>query len=56
MNPGESISIPIKVIVPPHPDNALYKLIVEVDPKNAYAETDETNNEFAIPVPPAPCN
>ena len=55
-NPGESISIPIKVIVPPHPDNAPYKLIVEVDPKNAYAETDETNNEFAIAVPPAPCN
>ena len=56
LNPGESISIPIKVIVPPHPDNAPYKLIVEVDPKNAYAETDETNNECAIPVPPAPCN
>jgi hypothetical protein len=56
LNPGESVSIPIKVIVPPHPDNAPYKLIVEVDPKNAYAETDETNNEFAIPVPPAPCN
>jgi subtilase family serine protease len=56
LNPGESVSIPIKVIVPPHPDNAPYKLIVEVDPKNAYAETDETNNEFAIPVPPAPCS
>jgi hypothetical protein len=56
LNPGDSVSIPIKVIVPPHPDNAPYKLIVEVDPKNAYPETDETNNEFAIPVPPAPCN
>jgi subtilase family serine protease len=44
------------VIVPPHPDNAAYKLIVEVDPKNAYPETDENNNEFAIPVPAAPCN
>jgi hypothetical protein len=56
LNPGDSVSIPIKVIVPPHPDNAPYKLIIEVDPKNAYPETDETNNEFAIPVPPAPCN
>jgi hypothetical protein len=56
LNPGDSVSIPIKVIVPPHPDNAPYKLIVEVDPKNAYPETDETNNEFAIPVPPAPCS
>jgi hypothetical protein len=56
LNPGDSVSIPIKVIVPPHPDNAPYKLIVEVDPANAYAETDETNNEFAIDVPPAPCS
>jgi len=56
LNPGESVSIPIKVIVPPHPDNAAYKLIVEVDPKNAYAETDENNNEFDIAVPAAPCN
>jgi hypothetical protein len=56
LNPGDSVSIPIKVIVPPHPDNAPYKLIVEVDPKNAYPETDETNNEYAIPVPPAPCS
>jgi CARDB len=56
LNPGDSVSIPIKVIVPPHPDNAPDKLIVEVDPKNAYPETDETNNEFAIPVPPAPCS
>jgi subtilase family serine protease len=56
LNPGESVSIPIKVIVPSHPDNAASKLIVEVDPKNAYAETDETNNEFDIAVPAAPCN
>jgi hypothetical protein len=56
LNPGESVSIPIKVIVPPHPDNAPYKLIVEVDPKNAYPETNETNNEFDIDVPAAPCN
>ena len=33
-----------------------YEHYVQIDPKNAYAETDETNNEFAIPVPPAPCN
>jgi hypothetical protein len=55
LKPGEFVSIPIKVIAPPHPDNTPYKLIIEVDPKRAYAETNEDNNQYSIPVSGAPC-
>jgi hypothetical protein len=56
LKPGESVSIPIKVIAPSRPDNAPYKLIVEVDPNQAYAETNENNNQYEIPVSAPPCN
>ena len=35
--------------------NAGYNLIVEVDPKGAYEETDENNNQYVIPVSTGPC-
>jgi hypothetical protein len=55
LKPGESVSIPIQVVVPPQPDNAPYNLIVEVDPKRAYDETNENNNQYVIPISSKPC-
>jgi len=55
LKPGEAVSIPIKVIGPPRTDNAPYKLIIEVDPNKAYAETNETKNQYEIAVSSPPC-
>jgi hypothetical protein len=55
LKPGEAVSIPIKVIAPPNPDGAPYNLIIEVDPNKLYAESNEDNNQYLIPVSSAPC-
>jgi hypothetical protein len=55
LKPGEFVSIPIKIVAPPHPDNEAYKLIIEVDPQKAYEEANENNNQYAVPVLSAPC-
>ena len=55
LKPGEAVSIPIRVIAPPNPDNSPYNLIIEVDPSKAYAESNEDNNQYSIPVSTAHC-
>jgi hypothetical protein len=55
LKPGEFVSIPIKIVAPPHPDNEAYKLIIEVDPQKAYEEANENNNQYAVPVLSASC-
>jgi hypothetical protein len=55
LNPGDFIIVPIDAKLPPAPGGSAYDLIIEVDPSNAIAETNENNNTGKIAIPAHVC-
>jgi hypothetical protein len=53
--PGSSVSVPMKILLPPAPGGSEYKVIVEVHPNNAIQEIDESNNTHYFTVPANVC-
>ena len=55
LKPQGSVTVPLSISLPPKPDGGAYNVIVQVDPGNAVAESDENNNTDTIAVPANVC-
>jgi CARDB len=50
-----SVTVPMKILLPPAPGGSEYKVIVEADPNKAIQETNEDNNTDYVPIPAKVC-
>jgi len=54
LNPGESFSIKLDLIIGPSYNDIDYMVVIQVDPENAVKETSEHNNITTINIPALP--
>jgi hypothetical protein len=55
LEPNGSVTVPMKILLPPAPGGSEYKVIVEADPNKAIQETNEDNNTDYVPIPAKVC-